>query len=116
MMTESSNLLQSAVAALCLAMANIIATVLSFRKALQSADIQGFLSVVITSMVARVVCMLAVLFFGIKVWHLHSLTFALTLVCLYLLSMSAEIVYIHREQLKKERERQHSQTQTKAAA
>lgn len=107
MMTESSNLPQSIIVALCVAIGNIIAAVLSFRKALRSTDIQNTLSIVITSMVARVVCMLAALWFGIKVWKLHQIAFSLTLLSAYLLSMSVEIVVIHFQQLKRERQLQH---------
>ncbi len=102
MTAETSIIAQSVAAALFLALANIIAAVLSFRKAQRSADIQECLSTIIASMIARVVCMLGVSWYGLKVAKLHQLAFTLTLLSAYILSMAAEIWYIHLQQLRYE--------------
>ncbi|TAE20583.1 MAG: hypothetical protein EAZ92_17845 [Candidatus Kapaibacterium sp.] len=102
MTTEASTILQSVVAALVLALANIIAAVVSFRKAQRSVDLQECLATIITSMIARVVCMLGVSWYGLKVAKFHQLAFTLTLLSAYILSMAAEIWYIHLQQLRYE--------------
>jgi hypothetical protein len=102
MIAESNNAFHSVVAALLLALANIVAAIFSFRKAQRSADIQECLAIIITSMIARVVCMLGILWYGLKIVKFHQLAFTLTLLSVYILSMAAEIWYIHLQQLRHE--------------
>jgi hypothetical protein len=96
---------QSVIAAVCVALVNILLAMLSFRIALRSADTKKFLSVVLGGMVVRIVGMLGALWFGLKIWNLHHIAFPLTLLQLYLFSMAAEIMMLHRRQLRSERKR-----------
>ena len=96
---------QSVLAAVCVALVNILLAMLSFRIALRSADTKKFLSAVLGGMAVRVVGMLGTLWFGLKIWKLHQLAFPLTLLGLYLVSMAAEIITLHRRQLRSEQDK-----------
>jgi putative effector of murein hydrolase LrgA (UPF0299 family) len=100
-----SNLVQSVVIAGFLALGNILTAILAFRIALRQTQTQKFLDVIIGSMAARLAVMLGIVWYGLKILHLHSIAFPITLLGLYMVSMTLEITIIHKRELRLQRQR-----------
>jgi hypothetical protein len=100
-----SNILQSIVIAALVALSNIIATILAFRIAFRRIETEKFLNVILGSMAARLAYMLGMVWFGLKILHLHTVIFPMTLLGAYIISMAVEITIIHKRELRLQQQR-----------
>ena len=99
------NLVQSIVIAVCVALGNILAAIFAFRIAFRRTETPKFLDIIIGSMAARLAAMLGMVWYGLKILHLHSIAFPITLLGLYMVSMTLEITIIHKRELRLQRQR-----------
>ncbi|MFY8000821.1 MAG: hypothetical protein ACOVSW_19665 [Candidatus Kapaibacteriota bacterium] len=89
----------SALWGIIFAAVNICIAIITFRIALRQEDITVFMRLVFGSMAGRMVVTLFAVWYALRIWHIATLPFVVTLLFCYIAVMSGEIVILHRKQL-----------------